>query len=64
MAELVIFKNLPATFPAKDQYKKPSLVGAVTFHGLLVLLIVLVPLLMPQAIPHRALMITLALCKS
>jgi protein TonB len=61
VAELVIFKNLPATFPAKDQYKKPSLLGAVTFHALLVLLVVLVPLLAPQAIPHRDLMITLAL---
>ncbi len=61
MADLVIFKNLPATFPAKDQYKKPSVVGAVTFHGFLILLVVLVPLLMPQTIPHRDLMITLAL---
>jgi len=61
LAELVIFKNLPATFPAKDQYKKPSLVGAVTFHGFLILLVVLVPLLAPQTIPHRDLLITLGL---
>jgi protein TonB len=57
--EPVIFKDLPATFPVKDRYKKPSVVGAVAFHAFLILLVVIVPLLVPQSLPHRELLITL-----
>jgi len=35
MSEPVIFKDLPATFPEKDKYRKPSVLGSVLFHGLL-----------------------------
>ncbi len=37
MSGPVIFKDLPATFPEPDRYKKSSLIGAVTFHGFLIL---------------------------
>ena len=59
MPEPVIFKDLPATFPENDNYKKPSFVGSVLFHAMLILTIIVVPLLMPQAIPERELLIAL-----
>src|SRR5215468_5087569 len=55
----VIFKDLPATFPEKDKFKKPSVVGSVLFHGLLIVMVVIIPLLLPQAIPERELLVTL-----
>ena len=59
MSEAVIFKDLPATFPENDKYKKPSVIGSVIFHGLLVFIVIVVPLLMPQNISQRELLITL-----
>src|SRR5207247_4990723 len=59
MSEPVIFKDLPATFPEKDKYRKPSVLGSVLFHGLLIFLVVVIPLLMPQSIPERDLLVTL-----
>src|SRR5262250_2214124 len=56
---VVIFKDLPATFPEKDKYKKPSVIGSLIFHGLLVVVVLLVPLLLPQAITERELLVTL-----
>src|SRR5215467_4009110 len=56
---VVIFKDLPATFPEKDKFKKPSVVGSVLFHGLLIVMVVIIPLLLPQAIPERELLVTL-----
>ena len=47
MSGPVIFKDLPATFPEKDKYKKPSFVSSLIFHGLLVAVVVVIPLLMP-----------------
>src|SRR5215468_9489307 len=55
----IIFKDLPATFPEKDKFKKPSVVGSVLFHGLLIVMVVIIPLLLPQAIPERELLVTL-----
>lgn len=55
----IIFRDLPATFPEKDQYKKRSVIGSVIFHGLLILMVIVVPLLMPQSISQRELLITL-----
>src|SRR5215471_13672713 len=46
----VIFKDLPATFPEKDEYERRSIVSSVIFHVLLVTLLVLVPLLFPGTI--------------
>ena len=57
--ESVIFKDLPATFPEKDKYRKPSVIGSVVFHGLLILTVLIVPLLLPQSISERQLLITL-----
>ena len=57
--EPVIFRDLPATFPEKDKYKKSSVLGSVLFHGLLILIVIIVPLLMPQTIPERELLVTL-----
>ena len=59
MAGPVIFKDLPATFPEKDRYKKPSVIGSIVFHGLLIFVVILVPLLMPQSISERELLMTL-----
>ncbi len=43
MPEPVIFKDLPATFPEKDKYKKPSVIGWIVFHGLLIFVVIIVP---------------------
>jgi protein TonB len=59
MSEPVIFKDLPATFPEKDKYRKPSVLGSVLFHGLLIFIVIIVPLIIPQTIPERELLVTL-----
>jgi protein TonB len=59
LEQAVIFKDLPATFPEKDKYQKPSVIGSVIFHGLLIIVVILVPLLLPQSIPERELLVTL-----
>src|SRR5437016_10093926 len=59
MPEPVIFKDIPATFPEKDKYKKPSVIGSIVFHGMLIFVVIIVPLLMPQTIPERELLVTL-----
>jgi protein TonB len=53
----VIFRDLPATFPEEDEYKKSSVVSSVLFHGLLILTVLVVPLLLPQAISQRELLV-------
>ena len=57
--EAVIFRELPATFPDKDKFKKPSVIGSVIFHGLLILIVIVIPLLLPQSISQRELLISL-----
>src|ERR1700757_5295919 len=59
MSENVIFKNLPATFPEKDKYQKPSVAGSVIFHGVLIAALIVVPLLVPHTLSERELLITL-----
>jgi protein TonB len=54
-----MFKDLPATFPDKDKYRKPSVASSLIFHGLLILGLVVIPLLLPQALPKRELFITM-----
>jgi protein TonB len=56
---VIIFKDLPATFPEKDKYRKPSVIGSVVFHSLLILTVLIVPLLLPQSISERQLLIAL-----
>jgi protein TonB len=56
---VIIFKDLPATFPEEDKYKRPSVITSLVFHGFLILTVVLIPLLLPQSIPERELLITL-----
>jgi protein TonB len=56
---VIIFRDLPATFPEKDKYSKPSVIGSVLFHGLLIVMVLIVPLLLPQSISERELLITL-----
>lgn len=56
---VIIFKDLPATFPEEDKYKKPSVMGSLVFHGLLIAIVLIVPLLLPQSISERQLLITL-----
>ena len=57
--DAIIFKDLPATFPEKDKYKKPSVISSVVFHGLLIVTVVILPLLLPQSVADRELLITL-----
>ncbi len=57
--QAVIFKDLPATFPEKDKYQKPSVIGSIVFHTFLIATVLLVPLLLPQSISQRELLVTL-----
>jgi protein TonB len=50
MSNPVIFKDLPATFPEKDKYQKPSLVSSMVFHALLITIALFIPLMFPQHI--------------
>jgi protein TonB len=59
MPDVVIFKDLPATFPEKDKYRKPSVIGSIVFHGLLIVMVLIIPLLLPQTISNRELLISL-----
>ena len=59
MSEPIIFKDLPATFPEKDRYKRPSLISSVIFHVVLIVVLILIPLLLPETISQRGLLITL-----
>jgi protein TonB len=56
---VIIFKDLPATFPERDKYKKSSVISSVLFHGLLILMVLTIPLLLPQSISERELLVTL-----
>jgi protein TonB len=59
MSEPVIFKELPETFPKRDRYQKPSVISSIIFHVALITMLVVIPLLLPQSIPQRELLITL-----
>ena len=59
MSGAVIFRDLPATFPEEDRYQRPSVVGSVIFHGFLISMVLLIPLLLPQSISERELLVTL-----
>ena len=52
----VIFRELPATFPEKDEYKKPSIYGSVIFHAFLVVVLVLTPFFTVQKIDRLELL--------
>lgn len=56
---IIIFKDLPATFPEKDKYQKPSVIGSLVFHGFLIIAVLIIPLLLPQSISERELLVTL-----
>jgi protein TonB len=57
MSEPVIFKELPETFPKRDRYQKPSVISSVIFHVALITMLVVIPLLLPQSISQRELLI-------
>ena len=59
MPENVIFKDLPASFPEKDKYRKLSVVGSIIVHGFLIVGLIVVPLLIPHTLSDRELLITL-----
>lgn len=46
----VIFRELPATFPEKDEYKKTSIYGSVIFHAFLIVALSLIPFVTVQEI--------------
>ena len=45
MSDPVIFKDLPATFPERNAYKKPSLVTSLLVHAVLLVVLLAVPFL-------------------
>jgi len=51
-----IFKELPETFPEEDKFKKPSLMGSVVFHVILIIAVIIVPLMIPQRVDQLKLM--------
>jgi protein TonB len=59
MSDVVIFKELPATFPERDKFKKPSIISSIVFHGLLVVALLLVPMLIQESISENELLISL-----
>jgi protein TonB len=59
MSEEVIFKELPETFPKFDKYKKPSVISAAVFHVVLISVLIVIPLLLPQAISESQLLVML-----
>lgn len=59
MDRAVIFRELPATFPEKDKYQKPSILGSVVFHVVLITLVLLIPFLTVQKIDRMELLATL-----
>ena len=48
MSEPIIFKDLPATFPEKDRYKRPSVISSAMVHVVLIVVLILIPLLLPE----------------
>ena len=56
MADEVIFRELPETFPKFDKYKKPALISAAVFHFVLIAVLVVIPLLIPQHISESLLL--------
>jgi protein TonB len=59
MSDAVIFKELPATFPERDKFKKPSIVSSLVFHGLMIVALLLVPMLVHESISEHELLISL-----
>jgi len=59
VSEPLIFKDLPATFPGENKYRKPSVIGGVVFHVILIGVLILTPLLLPEKISHRQLLVAL-----
>jgi len=59
MKDVVIFRELPATFPERDKYRKPSILGTIIVHTVIVVLLVLIPLVAHQTITDTELLITL-----
>lgn len=55
----IIFKELPETFPAKDKYKKQSVISSAVFHVILIAALVVIPFLMPQSISKSQLLVRL-----
>ena len=56
MSDAVMFKDLPATFPEVDRFRKPSLASSVVFHVLLVTALIVFPLMFPRSIQEWQLM--------
>jgi protein TonB len=50
MSATIIFKDLPATFPEHDKYRKPSLVSSLIFHGILIAIVIIIPMLVRETI--------------
>jgi periplasmic protein TonB len=60
MTNPVIFKDLPATFPEEDRHKKPAAIGSLAIHALVLTVLISVPLLIPERIEYRRLMMLVA----
>jgi len=60
MAHAVIFNELPATFPEKDEHKGRAAAGSIILHVLMISTVLLVPLLMPDHIEYARLVALIA----
>jgi len=60
MSNPVIFRDLPATFPEKDRFQKPSIVSSIVFHVVLLVTLLVLPLMFPQRIEQWRLLMMLA----
>jgi protein TonB len=59
MAAPIIFRDLPATFPERDRYKKPSIMTSVIFHAILIGIAIVIPVLLRQTISESQLLTVL-----
>jgi len=60
MPKTIIFRDLPATFPEKDRFQKPSIVSSVVFHVVLLVTLLVLPLMFPQRIEEWRILMMLA----
>lgn len=59
MSNPVIFKELPATFPEADRFRKPSIVSSLVVHVTLILALIIIPMSIRERINDWELLTTL-----
>ena len=59
MSYPIIFRDLPATFPERDKYRKPSFVTSLLVHGVLLAVLLAAPFLVVESISEFQLLTVL-----